>query len=182
MRYQSVAEFVKAIRRRRYLNVLLLIFACLSLIGLACSFSKTSSPVNLLGEALGCPQYMWTTSEDPWRSCYGRMYDGGAAVEASGGGGGIVETYMKIKVKGYAKKMRVKFQRAYYNGRFSIEIDGKCGYFDESVAVDGEDWKLVEINIPSGEHEVMFKYRHAGVGFRNAYNGVRIDTVEFLDQ
>lgn len=202
MRYQRVTEFTRAVRRRnlfRNLCVAAVFFpAFLSILffidvrsvfehgtdrGDLKTGGKYREQAILFGEALGAPQYKWETTEKmPWYVIKSPGYEGGAAVEASGGGGGEVETYLKTVVSGAAKRMTFRFQRSYFMGIFSVEIDGKAAFSDTSISRDeGDNWRAESVDIPAGQHEVKFKYRHAGIGYRNKYNGVRLDTVAFAD-
>ena len=133
--------------------------------------------------ALGLDGYKWEVSDNPWIVAKGDNFEGGFAVESSGGGGGVNETYIKTKIKGTEKEMMVRYQLYYYKGEFSIEIDGKKAFFNKAIVRDGaNEWREAKIPLPEGIREIKLKYRHSGTGYINKFNGVRVDTISFLSR
>lgn len=135
-----------------------------------------------LGEAIGAPQYEWTTSEDPW-TIETEYFGGKPCVQSSGGGGGVVDTWMKTMVSGGAKTMTFWFQKCYYHGTFSVLVDGKAIFEDNSVAKPDEMiwWKVV-LDVPEGDHELRLNYHHPGTGWVNQFNGVRIGNLSLEEK
>lgn len=135
-----------------------------------------------LGSAIGASQYEWTTSEDPW-TIETEYFGGKPCVQSSGGGGGIVDTWMKTTVSGGAKTMTFWFQKCYYYGTFSILVDGKSIFEDTTNARPDEMiwWKVV-LDVPEGSHELRFNYHHPGTGYVNQFNGVRIGNLSLEEK
>lgn len=127
-----------------------------------------------LGEAIGAPQYEWTTSEDPW-TVETEYFGGKPCVQSSYYDGGIVDTWMKTTISGKAKTLSFYYQKSYYYAVFSVLVDGKAVFIDSSVArPENIIWEKVITEIPSGTHELRFQYHHPGTGWVNQFNGVRI--------
>lgn len=191
MRYRDITDFIKAVRGRLRMLRLAQLFtalvcACLCFWGIkfrqaAIVWISGRNNSHSYGAALGAMEFKWDTSiNDPWAARLGMAFDGGAAVESSGGGGGIAETYLKTTIDGI-KKMIFKYQRSWYKGIFSVEIDGKVVFEDKTFnCIDRGCWHERSIDISKGKHEVSFKYAHPGFGYRDIFNGVRIDNVHFL--
>ena len=139
--------------------------------------------IDLIGTALGAPQCEWTTSENPWYVVADATFDGDLAVAASGGGGGIVETWLATTVDGPAKTMTFRFMKIYLDSLFAVLVDGEVVFSDRSKAPPADaEWLKASIEIPAGNHEIRFIYLHSGGGWTDYYNGVIIDCVEFVDR
>ena len=207
-RYQSVGEFIRAVRFR---HLPATCTGAVSAAALAVATMLTHpadssrqfpgfSPVlktkasssqeiqaqlpNPLGEALDVPQFYWTSAPEPWKVTTEHTFDGISSVESTlGGDGGISESWMKATVE-FEKPQRMVFyfQKSYYHAIFSVTVDDFVRFSDNSVAsYEDVHWYRGVVKIPAGTHEVKFSYHHPGVGWKNQFNGVRIDRVMFFE-
>lgn len=196
-RYQTVRDFIKDVKLRNFKSraivTLCLIAGVMGGVIFASKFqtgggveeftNKSSTHLASYDSALGLDGYKWEVSDNPWIVAKGDNFEGGFAVESSGGGGGVNETYIKTKIKGTEKEMMVRYQLYYYKGEFSIEIDGKKAFFNKAIVRDGaNEWREAKIPLPEGIREIKLKYRHSGTGYINKFNGVRVVTISFLSR
>jgi len=134
-----------------------------------------------LGYALNAPQLTWTTSSDnPWTVQTSDTYDGAMAVKSADpfpvsrywG----ENSWLKTQVTG-PTKMSFRYSQRCNTPGFEVSVDGSvvwgCG-----VANWGE-WTQVEVDIPSGNHEVKFSWGLYGSYSGSYFNGVALDTVQF---
>ncbi len=137
---------------------------------------------NELGVAIEAAQYVWTTSEPPWFVSSEAAYKGASCVQSNGGDGEVADIWMKTTVFGNPKRMSFRFQKCYYLATFTVQVDGKPVFTDNSIAPPSEvEWLAAEVSIPGGKHEVKFNYHHPGYGWMSQMNGVRVDAVEMED-
>ena len=137
---------------------------------------------NPLGKALDAPQFLWETSDDPWTIVEENAAKHGTCVQSSGGGGGQVDTWIRTEIE-FEKdfRMRFRFRKSYYFALFTVQIDDRPVYSDESVASPEKmEWISETVRIPAGRHVLKFNYHHPGRGWANKFNGVQVDAVEFL--
>lgn len=206
-RYQSVGELIRAVRCRHIpaactgaasvvaLAVVAFLaqpgspagripgFASLRTGAAVPKEAETQLP-NPMGEALNAPQFFWTSAPLPWIVTTEHSFDGVSSVQSnSGGDGGISESWMKATVVfDKPQRMSFRFQKSYYHAIFTVSVDDFVRFADDSVAsFENLQWYRAEVKIPAGTHEVKFSYHHPGKGWRNQFNGVRIDAVMFSE-
>lgn len=190
LRYKTVGDLVKAIRYRhlaRYasigITVALLAVASLAFVFRDYLLQSLPKKIDLpsYGLALGVEGQKWNTSpHKPWVVIEEACYEGTKAVLSSGDNAGTDKTWLEMTLPKNVKTMTVVFQKAYYNSRFSIEIDGNAKYIDQSVSLPSRmNWIYKTIEIPPNSKTAKFVYEHSGTGYRYQHNGVCIDSIHF---
>lgn len=145
-------------------------------------FEATYS-VSDLGNGLDAPQLNWTTSTDyPWTFQTEETYDGVDAVRSAlfSSGNQNGPTWLKTTVTG-PTTMSFRYMKKFYSSSFTVTCDSTTLYSDTTSGTS-TDWSVVEINIPSGSHEVKFSFRQGGYytsGGNYVFNGIWLDTVQF---
>ena len=145
-------------------------------------FEATYS-VSDLGNGLDAPQLNWTTSTDyPWTFQTEKTYDGVDAVRSAlfSSGNQHGPTWLKTTVTG-PTTMSFRYMKSFYSSSFTVTCDSTTLYSDTTTGTS-TDWSVVEINIPSGSHEVKFSFRQGGYytsGGSYVFNGIWLDTVQF---
>ena len=145
-------------------------------------FEATYS-VSDLGNGLDAPQLNWTTSTDyPWTFQTEKTYDGVDAVRSAlfSSGNQHGPTWLKTTVTG-PTTMSFRYMKSFYSSSFTVTCDSTTLYSDTTTGTS-TDWSVVEINIPSGSHEVKFSFRQGGYytsGESYVFNGIWLDTVQF---
>ncbi len=136
-----------------------------------------------LGNGLDAPQLVWTTSSDyPWTFQADTTYDGVDAAQSAFFASGNVSgpTWLKTTVTG-PTTMSFRYMKYFYSSSFTVTCDSTTLYSDTTSGAS-TDWSLVEIDIPSGSHEVKFSFRQGGYytsGGNYVFNGIWLDTVQF---
>lgn len=190
LRYKTVGDLVKAIHYRHLSHYIAIAssIAILAISTLVIAFKDHLSSVLIepnthlsYNKALGVERQKYSTSfNNPWRIEKKPEYEGGMAVVSTGDVGGTSETWLNMTLPNDAKTMTVVFQKVYYKGRFTIEIDGIVKYRDHSISLpEHRIWIWKTIDLPPGSKSAKFIYEHPGVGFRNKHNGVCIDSIYF---
>ena len=146
-------------------------------------FEATYS-VSDLGNGLDAPQLNWTTSPDyPWTFQTEETYDGVDAVRSAlfSSGNQRGPTWLKTTVTG-PTTMSFRYMKEFWSSSFTVTCDSTTLYSDTTSGTY-TDWSLVEINIPSGSHEIKFSFRQGGyyTDYDGSYifNGIWLDTVQF---
>ncbi len=146
-------------------------------------FEATYS-VSDLGNGLDAPQLNWTTSTDyPWTFQTEETYDGVDAVRSAlfSSGNQHGPTWLKTTVTG-PTTMSFRYMKEFYSSSFTVTCDSTTLYSDTTSGTS-TDWSLVEINIPSGSHEIQFSFRQGGYytdyDGNYIFNGIWLDTVQF---
>ena len=151
--------------------------------GVAGPVFEATYSVSDLGNGVDAPQLAWTTSSDyPWTFQTDNTYDGVDAVRsfffASGNESG--PTWLKTTVTG-PTTMSFRYKKKFYSSSFTVTCDSTT-LFSDTTSGTSSDWTLVEINVPSGNHEVKFSFRQGGYytsGGSYIFNGIWLDTVQF---
>lgn len=151
--------------------------------GVAGPVFEATYSVSDLGNGVDAPQLAWTTSENyPWTFQTDSTYDCVDAVRsfffASGNESG--PTWLKTTVTG-PTMMSFRYKKYFYSSSFTVTCDSTTLYSDTTSGTSS-DWTLVEINVPSGSHEVKFSFRQGGYytsGGSYVFNGIWLDTVQF---
>lgn len=192
-RYKTVGDLVKAIHYRhlsRYATIgAVATIAALAVATIALRDNSVSSPNRqnqsmTYGKALGVEGQKFSSSPAaPWAIVEDSIYDGGMAARSTGDSGGICETWLEMTLPDDAQTMTVVFEKVYYKGTFSIEVDGAVKYSDQSISPPEHSiWIWETIDLPPGSKSARFIYEHPGVGFRNHHNGVCIDSIYFNEK
>lgn len=192
-RYKTVGDLVKAIHYRhlsRYATIGATV-AILAFVSLVMAFKDRFAPELMernasieYGNALEVEgQRFRSRSDKPWEIVKDSVYSGGAAVLSTGDEGGTSETWLEMTLPDDAQTMTVVFEKVYYKGTFSIEVDGAVKYSDQSISPPEHSiWIWETIDLPPGSKSARFIYEHPGVGFRNHHNGVCIDSIYFNEK
>ena len=136
-----------------------------------------------LGNGTDAPQLVWATSADyPWTFQTELTYDGVDAVRSAffSSGNDRGPTWLKTTVTG-PTKMSFRYRKKFYSSSFTVTCDFTTLYSDTTSGTSS-DWTLVEIDIPSGSHEVKFSFTQGGYytsGGNYIFNGIWLDTVQF---
>ena len=137
-----------------------------------------------LGNGLDAPQLIWVTSTDyPWTFQTDNTYDGIDAVRSASFSSGSESgpTWIKTTVSG-PTLMSFRYKKKFYSSSFTVTCDSSTLYSDTTTGTS-EDWSLIEISVPSGNHEIKFSFRQGGYyatsGGSYIFNGIWLDTVQF---
>ncbi|MBQ9430354.1 MAG: chitobiase/beta-hexosaminidase C-terminal domain-containing protein [Kiritimatiellae bacterium] len=132
-----------------------------------------------LGTGVDAPQLEWTTSSDyPWTFQTTNTYDSVDAVQSGEIPSGTYgkESWLKTTVTG-PTTMSFRYCKTMAYSTFAVRSDSKTLFYDSSSGLK-TDWVLVEVDIPSGTHEIKFTYTKGGQ-YTGLFNGILLDTVRF---
>lgn len=152
--------------------------------GVAGPIFEATYSISDLGNGLDAPQLTWATSTDyPWTFQTDTTYDGVDAVRSAlfSSGNDRGPTWLKTTVTG-PTKMSFRYMKKFYSSSFTVTCDSSTLYSDTTTGTSS-DWTLIEVDIPSGSHEVKFAFRQGGYyttsGGSYIFNGIWLDTVQF---
>ena len=151
--------------------------------GVAGPVFEATYSISDIGTAVDAPQLAWTTSPDfPWTFQTDTTYDGVDAVRSAffSSGNDSGPTWLKTTVTG-PTTMSFRYMKKFFSSSFTVTCDSSTLYSDTTSGTSS-DWTIVEIDIPSGSHEVNFSFRQGGYytsGGNYIFNGIWLDTVQF---
>lgn len=151
--------------------------------GVAGPIFEATYSLSDLGNGLDAPQLTWATSTDyPWTFQSDTTYDGVDAVRSAffSSGNDSGPTWLKTTVTG-PTKMSFRYMKKFYASSFTVTCDSSTLYSDTTSGTSS-DWILIEVDVPSGSHEVKFAFRQGGYytsGGSYVFNGIWLDTVQF---
>ena len=133
-----------------------------------------------LGAALNAPQLVWNTSADyPWTAQATNTYDGTLAVQSAALPKGTVNwTWLSTTVTG-PTKMSFRYRAKMYRSSFRVYLDSSVAWqTDDGV----DDWTLVEVDVPTGDHAVKFEYEQRGYYYDPTFCGIWLDDVRLIPE
>ena len=153
--------------------------------GIAGPIFQATYSVSDIGTGIDAPQLTWTTSPSyPWEFQTDTTYDGVDAVRSAYFSSGNEQgpTWLKTTVTG-PTTMSFRYMKYFYASSFTVKCDSRTLYTD-TMSGASSDWSLVEIDIPSGSHEIEFSFLQRGyyydsVSGNYTFNGIWLDTVRF---
>jgi len=151
--------------------------------GVAGPVFEATYSISDLGAGVDAPQLAWTTSSNyPWTFQTEQTYDGVDAVRSAmfSSGNESGPTWLKTTISG-PTTMSFRYMKKFYSSSFTVTCDSSTLYSDTTSGTS-TDWSLVEVAIPSGNHEVKFSFRQGGYymsGGNYIFNGIWLDTVRF---
>ena len=133
-----------------------------------------------LGAALNAPQLVWNTSADyPWTAQATNTYDGTLAVQSAALPKGTVNrTWLSTTVTG-PTKMSFRYRAKMYKSSFRVYLDSSVAW---ETADEVDDWTLVEVDVPTGDHAVKFEYEQGGYYYDPAFGGIWLDDVRLIPE
>ena len=151
--------------------------------GVAGPMFEATYSLSDLGNGLDAPQLVWTTSPDyPWTFQTDTTYDGVDAVRSvffnSENESG--PTWLKTTVTG-PTTMSFRYKKKFYSSSFTVTCDSSELYSDTTTGTSS-DWSLVEMIVPSGNHEIKFEFCQGGYYYDSSgytFNGIWLDTIRF---
>lgn len=151
--------------------------------GVAGPVFEATYSISDLGAGVDAPQLAWTTSSNyPWMFQTEQTYDGVDAVRSAmfSSGDESGPTWLKTTISG-PTTMSFRYMKKFYSSSFTVTCDSSTLYSDTTSGTS-TDWSLVEVAIPSGNHEVKFSFRQGGCytsGGNYIFNGIWLDTIRF---
>ena len=133
-----------------------------------------------LGAALNAPQLVWNTSADyPWTAQATNTYDGTLAVQSAALPKGTVSrTWLSTTVTG-PTKMSFRYRAKMYKSSFRVYLDSSVAW---ETADEVDDWTLVEVDVPTGDHAVKFEYEQGGYYYDPTFCGIWLDDVRLIPE
>ena len=133
-----------------------------------------------LGAALNAPQLVWNTSADyPWTAQATNTYDGTLAVQSAALPKGTVNrTWLSTTVTG-PTKMSFRYRAKMYSSSFRVYLDSSVAW---ETADEVDDWTLVEVDVPTGDHAVKFEYEQGGYYYDPTFCGIWLDDVRLIPE
>ena len=133
-----------------------------------------------LGAALNAPQLVWNTSADyPWTAQATNTYDGTLAVQSAALPKGTVNrTWLSTTVTG-PTKMSFRYRAKMYKSSFRVYLDSSVAW---ETADEVDDWTLVEVDVPTGDHAVKFEYEQGGYYYDPTFCGIWLDDVRLIPE
>ena len=152
--------------------------------GVAGPVFEATYSISDLGNGVDAPQLSWTTSSNyPWMFQTEQTYDGVDAVRSAmfSSGNESGPTWLKTTISG-PTTMSFRYMKKFYSSSFTVTCDSSTLYSDTTSGTS-TDWALVEVAIPSGNHEVKFSFRQGGYYYTSGgnyiFNGIWLDTIRF---
>lgn len=134
---------------------------------------KSEQDESGIGAAIGVKNLSWKT--DSW-SIAKESYDGKESVQSGNYGGGRATSSLSTTITGPCR-VSFFFQRNFYKGRFAVMCDSTCLYSLSGIFHNSWGWHYCQVSVPAGNHVLSFVYTHPGMGWRNEFNGIRIDAM-----
>ena len=133
-----------------------------------------------LGAALNAPQLVWNTSADyPWTAQATNTYDGTLAVQSSALPKETASrTWLSTTVTG-PTKMSFRYRAKMYKSSFRVYLDSSVAW---ETADEVDDWTLVEVDVPTGDHAVKFEYEQGGYYYDPTFCGIWLDDVRLIPE
>lgn len=132
------------------------------------------------GTALNAAKYTWTTSSQyPWVIESSDAFDGELAVQTPAlPKGAYKSTWISTTVKGPAQ-LTFQYHAMIASSDFKVLLGNTTLW---STSEEVEDWTLVELEIPEGEHTLKFAYDQRGYYLDPIFCGVWLDCVTILTE
>ena len=133
-----------------------------------------------LGAALNAPQLVWNTSADyPWTAQATHTYDGTLAVQSAALPKETVSrTWLSTTVTG-PTKMSFRYRAKMWSSAFRVYLDSSVTW---ETADEVDDWTLVEVDVPTGDHAVKFEYEQGGYYYDPTFCGIWLDDVRLIPE